>query len=133
MRLLARTAQGLKFQLQAMRIRAKGWKGNFIALSRVLASIQSSLTDDEPTAAFGGSLSGPRRQLSGRHCHGRPGPVRHVVLVHDAFADGSGWMPVADILRKDAPAPFPPMRVGALQQRIGRQTAARRVDGVPGL
>lgn len=28
-------------------------------------------------------------------------PVRHVVLVHGAFADGSGWKPVADILRKD--------------------------------
>ena len=30
-----------------------------------------------------------------------PAPVRNVVLVHGAFADGSGWMPVADILRKD--------------------------------
>ena len=29
------------------------------------------------------------------------GPVRNVVLVHGAFADGSGWKPVADILRKD--------------------------------
>ncbi|HEY0316633.1 MAG TPA: alpha/beta hydrolase [Sphingomonas sp.] len=28
-------------------------------------------------------------------------PVRNVVLVHGAFADGSGWKPVADILRKD--------------------------------
>ena len=29
------------------------------------------------------------------------GPVRNVVLVHGAFADGSGWKPVADILRRD--------------------------------
>jgi len=29
------------------------------------------------------------------------GPVRNVVLVHGAFADGSGWKPVADILRHD--------------------------------
>lgn len=29
------------------------------------------------------------------------GPVRNVVLVHGAFADGSGWQPVADILRQD--------------------------------
>jgi pimeloyl-ACP methyl ester carboxylesterase len=29
------------------------------------------------------------------------GPVHNVVLVHGAFADGSGWKPVADILRKD--------------------------------
>jgi pimeloyl-ACP methyl ester carboxylesterase len=29
------------------------------------------------------------------------GPVRNVVLVHGAFADGSGWKPVADILRQD--------------------------------
>lgn len=29
------------------------------------------------------------------------GPVRNVVLVHGAFADGSGWKPVVEILRKD--------------------------------
>lgn len=29
------------------------------------------------------------------------GSVQNVVLVHGAFADGSGWKPVADILRKD--------------------------------
>ena len=29
------------------------------------------------------------------------GAVHNVVLVHGAFADGSGWKPVADILRKD--------------------------------
>ena len=29
------------------------------------------------------------------------GPVRNVVLVHGAFADGSGWKPVADILQMD--------------------------------
>ncbi len=28
-------------------------------------------------------------------------PVRNVVLVHGAFADGSGWKPVADLLRAD--------------------------------
>ena len=28
-------------------------------------------------------------------------PVRNVVLVHGAFADGSGWKPVAEILRGD--------------------------------
>lgn len=28
-------------------------------------------------------------------------PVRNVVLVHGAFADGSGWRPVADLLRAD--------------------------------
>jgi pimeloyl-ACP methyl ester carboxylesterase len=31
----------------------------------------------------------------------RAEPVKNVVLVHGAFADGSGWKPVADILRKD--------------------------------
>jgi len=30
-----------------------------------------------------------------------PASIRNVVLVHGAFADGSGWQPVADILRKD--------------------------------
>jgi pimeloyl-ACP methyl ester carboxylesterase len=29
------------------------------------------------------------------------GPVKHVVIVHGAFADGSGWLRVADILVKD--------------------------------
>lgn len=29
------------------------------------------------------------------------GPVRNIVLVHGAFADGSGWRPVADLLVKD--------------------------------
>jgi pimeloyl-ACP methyl ester carboxylesterase len=29
------------------------------------------------------------------------GPVRNIVLVHGAFADGSGWRPLADILTKD--------------------------------
>ena len=28
-------------------------------------------------------------------------PVKNIVLVHGAFADGSGWKPVAQILRKD--------------------------------
>jgi len=28
-------------------------------------------------------------------------PVHNIVLVHGAFADGSGWKPVAEILRKD--------------------------------
>lgn len=27
--------------------------------------------------------------------------VKNVVLVHGAFADGSGWKPVADILKRD--------------------------------
>jgi pimeloyl-ACP methyl ester carboxylesterase len=31
----------------------------------------------------------------------RAAPVKNVVLVHGAFADGSGWRRVADILRKD--------------------------------
>ena len=30
-----------------------------------------------------------------------PGGIRNVVLVHGAFADGSGWEAVANILRKD--------------------------------
>jgi pimeloyl-ACP methyl ester carboxylesterase len=30
-----------------------------------------------------------------------PGAVRNIVLVHGAFADGSGWKPVADLLVKD--------------------------------
>ena len=29
------------------------------------------------------------------------GVIKNIVLVHGAFVDGSGWKPVADILRKD--------------------------------
>jgi hypothetical protein len=28
-------------------------------------------------------------------------PIKNIVLVHDAFVDGSGWKPVYDILVKD--------------------------------
>ena len=28
-------------------------------------------------------------------------PIKNVVLVHGAFADGSGWKRVADILKND--------------------------------
>jgi len=28
-------------------------------------------------------------------------PIKNVVLVHGAFADGSGWKNVADILKSD--------------------------------
>ena len=31
----------------------------------------------------------------------RAEPAKNIVLVHGAFADGSGWKPVADILRQD--------------------------------
>src|SRR5258708_25842607 len=30
-----------------------------------------------------------------------PAAVKNAVLVHGAFADGSGWKPVADVLRHD--------------------------------
>jgi hypothetical protein len=31
-----------------------------------------------------------------------PTGIKNIVLVHGAFADGSGWEPVAEILRKDS-------------------------------
>lgn len=40
--------------------------------------------------------------LSGTAIAAPAGPaVKNIVLVHGAFADGSGWKPVADILKKD--------------------------------
>src|ERR1700684_2421413 len=39
--------------------------------------------------------------LSAAVAPARAEPVRNVVLVHGAFADGSGWRDVADILGKD--------------------------------
>ena len=39
--------------------------------------------------------------LSAAVAPARAEPVKNVVLVHGAFADGSGWRPVADILRQD--------------------------------
>lgn len=36
------------------------------------------------------------------HVHAAPAAaIKNIVLVHGAFVDGSGWKPVADILRKD--------------------------------
>jgi hypothetical protein len=39
--------------------------------------------------------------LSAAVAPARAEPAKNVVLVHGAFADGSGWKPVADILRQD--------------------------------
>jgi pimeloyl-ACP methyl ester carboxylesterase len=39
--------------------------------------------------------------LSAAAAPARAEPAKNIVLVHGAFADGSGWKPVADILRKD--------------------------------
>jgi pimeloyl-ACP methyl ester carboxylesterase len=39
--------------------------------------------------------------LSSAVAPARAEPVKNIVLVHGAFADGSGWKPVADILGKD--------------------------------
>ena len=39
--------------------------------------------------------------LSAAVAPARAEPAKNIVLVHGAFADGSGWKPVADILRKD--------------------------------
>jgi pimeloyl-ACP methyl ester carboxylesterase len=39
--------------------------------------------------------------LSAAVAPARAEPVKNIVLVHGAFADGSGWKPLADILRKD--------------------------------
>jgi hypothetical protein len=36
------------------------------------------------------------------------GPVKNIVLVHGAFADGSGWRRVADIFGKDGYIPTQP-------------------------
>ena len=39
--------------------------------------------------------------LSAAIAPARAEPVKNIVLVHGAFADGSGWKPLADILRQD--------------------------------
>ena len=47
------------------------------------------------------------------------GAIKNVVLVHGAFADGSGWEPVAQILKSDG------YKVSALcRQLLGAGTAA---------
>ena len=48
-----------------------------------LAALSSSLAAQSPPSAS------------------QPGKVKNIVLVHGAFADGSGWKAVADILTKD--------------------------------
>ena len=48
--------------------------------------------------------------------------VKTVVLVHGAFADGSGWKPVADILQSHGYS----VRVVRSLRRVSRQTWLRR-------
>jgi pimeloyl-ACP methyl ester carboxylesterase len=43
------------------------------------------------------------------------GAVKNVVLVHGAFADGSGWKPVADVLRHDGFTVYVVQEPGYLQ------------------
>jgi pimeloyl-ACP methyl ester carboxylesterase len=52
---------------------------------------------NNPVAAAAAALA----LLSATIAPARAEPVKNVVLVHGAFADGSGWKPVADILRQD--------------------------------
>jgi len=55
-----------------------------------MAYIRTLLTAASFAALSSGAIAAPAT-----------GPVHNVVLVHGAFADGSGWKPVADILRQD--------------------------------
>jgi pimeloyl-ACP methyl ester carboxylesterase len=55
----------------------------------------SMLNKSIATAAAAAAL------LSATTAPARAEPVKNIVLVHGAFADGSGWRRVADILRKD--------------------------------
>ena len=50
----------------------------------------------------------------------RAGTVKNVVIVHGAFADGSGWQRVADILGKDG-------YTVSVVQEIGRASCRERV------
>jgi hypothetical protein len=48
--------------------------------------------------------------------------VKTIVLVHGAFADGSGWKPVADILQ----SPVTRYELSRSLRRVSRQTWLRR-------
>src|ERR1700691_975793 len=52
---------------------------------------------NKPTAAAAAAVA----LLSAAVAPARSEPVKNVVLVHGAFADVSGWKPLADILRRD--------------------------------
>jgi pimeloyl-ACP methyl ester carboxylesterase len=60
-------------------------------LKKPFATIASALALTIGAAAFG--LAGATAAQAA--------PVKNIVLVHGAFADGSGWRKVSDILRKD--------------------------------
>jgi hypothetical protein len=59
--------------------------------------MEESLMPSQSVAAAAAALA----LLSAAVAPARAEPVKNVVLVHGAFADGSGWKPVADILRQD--------------------------------
>ena len=61
-------------------------------LSKLLVTISCSLMLAAPTATKVEAQSSPVKQ---------DGPVKNVVLVHGAWADGSGWKGVYDILVRD--------------------------------
>jgi len=52
---------------------------------------------NKPVAAVAAAVA----LLSAGVAPARAEPVKNIVLVHGAFADGSGWKPLADILRQD--------------------------------
>jgi pimeloyl-ACP methyl ester carboxylesterase len=59
--------------------------------------MKESAMPNKPIAAAAAAVA----LLSAAVAPARAEPVKNVVLVHGAFADGSGWKPVADILRED--------------------------------
>src|ERR1700691_2953867 len=59
--------------------------------------MKESVMLNKPIAAVAAAVA----LLSGAVAPARAEPVKNVVLVHGAFADGSGWQRVADILGKD--------------------------------
>src|SRR5258708_27593592 len=59
--------------------------------------MKESAMPNKPIAAAAAAVA----LLSGALAAARAEPVKNIVLVHGAFADGSGWRRVVDILAQD--------------------------------
>jgi pimeloyl-ACP methyl ester carboxylesterase len=67
-----------------------------------LFSHRSSHRHANPTLLSIMAIAATALSINATPAHGQTGqPIKNVVLVHGAFADGSGWEAVASILKKD--------------------------------
>ena len=81
-----------------MAIRRAIHRGSIDALA-TKGALTSDLKDWAHEIRHGGNEAAARAKLQRRMVVTKP--IKNVVLVHGAFADGSGWEPVANLLKNE--------------------------------